>query len=219
MVKKIIVLLFFLLLFPKNVFAVHEVIDARCTTSLKTLLRQEAQDIVYRLSKVDEDGVISYTAYFYNFTDNVIIKDSSDNIYDTGIIENLKPGSALVLSFYASDNNYCSGYKISSRVINVPYYNPYFGSDICKGYESFLLCQENVDVSLTQNQFEEKLQEYKESLIKDEIIVDDVIDDDSFSFYDFLYTYGMYIIGVILFIVITILIYIINKKRKNRGIL
>ena len=67
--KKLLYLLFILMLFPVNTKAVHEVIDSRCTTTLKVSLREEGQSVTYRLSKVINDNNITYTAYFYNLTD------------------------------------------------------------------------------------------------------------------------------------------------------
>ena len=50
--KKLTFLLFLLLIILIKVGAVHEVIDSRCTNSLKTMLRNEGQEVAYRFSKV-----------------------------------------------------------------------------------------------------------------------------------------------------------------------
>ena len=51
---------------PIRTKAIHEVIDSRCTDELKISLREEASLLTYRLSKVEKNGNVTYTLYFYN---------------------------------------------------------------------------------------------------------------------------------------------------------
>lgn len=217
--KKIIYLLFMFLLLPLKVGAIHDVIDVRCTNDLKVSLREEGQDVVYRLSKVLNGSDVSYTAYFYNLTENIYLTDSNDNVYLNSKIENLKPGSTLTVNMYASNKTYCNGYKILTKVINVPYYNPYFGSELCSGYENYSLCNENTNVTLSQDEFEKKINEYKESLKEEkEEVVDEIVEEEINSM-DLIVRYKYYILGGIALIAIVMAIVAIKKNRKERGIL
>lgn len=216
--NKIIFVLLLLVFLPYNVNAYHEVIDARCTNSLKMKLREEAQEVAYRLTQVD-NGVVSYTAYFYNMTENLVIKDVNNNVYSANKIDNLKPGSTLTISIYATNKNYCSGYKVLSKIINVPYYNPYFGSDLCIGNEKLYLCQEHTNVTLNEEEFKEKIESYKEKLKKDEEeIVEDVVKEYNLSLFDIFIKYRYYILSFLIFIFV-ILEIITIKMKKRRGIL
>lgn len=220
--KKIIYLLFLLMLFPIDTKAIHEVIDSRCTNSLKTSLREEAQDVVYRLSKVtDNEENVSYTAYFYNMTDNMYIVDSNEKVYTDSKIDNLKPGTTFVINIYASNQTFCEGYKISSKIISVPHYNPYFGSELCNGYESYSLCQEDVNVNLSQEEFEKKLNTYKESLEEDEEteVLEEIVEEEDFSLYDFIVDYKYYLIGSVVAIAILTTIVVLIDRKKRGGIL
>ena len=223
-VKKLTYLLFLLLIIPIKVGAIHEVIDSRCTNSLKAMLRNEGQEVAYRFSKVKNGEDVTYTIYFYNLTENMYMTDSSGNIYTTSKIEKLTPGSSFVINFYASSKTYCEGYKIYSKIISVPYYNPYFGSDLCKGYENYSLCKENVNITISQEEFEKKLSFYKESLKEEDNvdIVDDTEENEEKSLYEIILNYKYYFIFGLCFLVSSVIIVIIVKevkKRKSGGIL
>lgn len=217
--KKLFYLLFILMLLPINTKAVYEVIDSRCTTELKLSLKEEGKNITYRLSNVTDNNNVTYTLYFYNLTENIYLTDSNGNIINSDKIENLKPGTKISLNLYASNKNYCEGYKVATKLISVPYYNPYAKSDLCNGYEEYYLCSEDTNVTLSQEEFEKKLEEYKKSLKETEEEKPIEIEEDKFNLLEFIQDYWYYfasIIGIIFIVVITI---IIINKRKNRGIL
>lgn len=219
--KKLTYLLFLLLIIPIKVGAIHEVIDSRCTNSLKTILRNEGQEVSYRFSKVKNGEDVTYTIYFYNLSENMYMTDSSGNIYTSSKIEKLTPGSSFIINLYASNKTYCEGYKIYSKTIIVPYYNPYFGSDLCKGYENYSLCKENVNVTVSQEEFEKKLNSYKESL-REEVNINNEEENNEFSLYEFIMRYKYYLTSTLATLVLVTVIFIIIKevkKRKNGGIL
>ena len=219
--KKMYILLLLLLMFlPIKSFAKYEVIDARCTDSLKASLKSDANDVVYRLSKVEKDGIITYNAIFYNLNKNMYLSSIDNTEYTGNIIENLKPGSTIQVIIYASKNNYCDGYKIVTKIINVPYYNKYYKYELCNGYENYFLCKENSNVNLTEEEFNTKMKEYIESLKekeKEEIKPEEKV--EKFNIINFILEYKYYFIAGTLLLTITILIIIIKNKRKNRGIL
>lgn len=218
--KKIYVLLFLLLLFPIKTNAIHEVMDTRCTTELKLSLKKEASEIAYRVTKNEKKGEVTYSAILYNISDNLYITDSSKKVYEESKIEDIKPGSSISISIYASDNNYCNGYKVGTKIIKAPNYNPYSTNDLCKGYESYALCKEDANISLTEKEFETQMKNYIESLkVKKNNDVLETTDDGGFNLIEFIKDYGLYIgIGLGVVAVITVTIVIIYKK-KNRGIL
>lgn len=219
--RKLIYTLLLFTFIPIDVGAIHEVIDSRCTNSLKMSLREEAQEVVYRLSKTINDDDVSYTLYFYNLTENMQLIGPDEQIYYGSKVENLKPGTTFVINFYASDKTYCAGYRIASKIIKVPYYNPYFGSELCRGYENYSLCKEDANVSLTEDEFIKKLDDYKESLKEKEEdeTNDKIVIEDSFSIYDLFMSYRSYILGILVIILIALIIIEISKHKKNGGIL
>lgn len=218
--KKIYILLLLLLMFlPIKSYAKYEVIDARCTDSLKASLKSDANDVVYRLSKVINGEDVTYKAIFYNLTKNMYLSDIDNNAHKGNTIENLKPGSTIQVIIYASNNTYCEGYKIVTKIINVPYYNKYSKYELCNGYENYFLCKENSNVNLTEKEFETKMKDYINTLNTKEEEVEPEKEDIKFNIIDFIIEYKYLFIGGISLIAITTLIVIINNKKKNRGIL
>jgi len=218
--KKIIFLMFIVLFVPFNVNALHDILDPNCTVSLKTSLKEEANNLVYRFGRNEENGIVTFTLYFYNLSNNLRLSDSEGNIFNDEIT-GLKPGTKATINISTSNNNACFGYKILTKIINVPYYNPYFGSEMCTGYEDYYLCKENINVSLTKDEFIDKLNEYKDGLkegVKEE--VEDKFEEmKKLNFFDYLYKYWIYIIIFVMVIGIFVIVNIIKKKNKERGIL
>lgn len=207
---------FILLLFiPVNTFAVHDVIDSRCTTSVKTSLRNEAVEIVYRITRND-NGL--YNVYFYNTTDNLSIINDKNNTSET-VINNLNPGQKLNISIEASTNSYCYGYKITSKTISIPTYNKYYGSDLCVGYEEIDLCSENIVTSLTEDKFKEELEKRKKELEDEITIIDDKISVKSNVILDFIDNYKYVVIYCGFLILLCLSIYKIIKYKTNKSIL
>lgn len=215
----IVMFLCVMLFIPLNVNALHEVIDSRCTNTLKTSIREEANDVVYRLSKVESNNEVTYTAYFYNLTNNLDLY-LNDNIVYNDKIENLKPGSNIVVTIYSSNNNYCATYKAKTLMINVPSYNRYFGTEACSGYDDFYLCQEHAKINMTEEEFNKKLNEYRESLKSnndDEKI--DVEEEKDNNLLSFASEYKYYFISFVGFVILFVVINLIKKNKSKRGIL
>ena len=68
---------------PIRTKAIHEVIDSRCTDELKISLREEASLLTYRLSKVEKNGNVTYTLYFYLIICMFLILKQIKNIIKT----------------------------------------------------------------------------------------------------------------------------------------
>ena len=218
--KAIYILLLLLLLFPIKLFAKYDVVDARCTNSIKASLRTDANDVIYRLSKEIKGDKVTYKAIFYNLTKDMYLASSNGETYNSNVIKDLEPGSTLQIIIYASNSTYCEGYKIITKIISVPYYNKYYKNELCTGYENYYLCKENSNVNLSEKEFEKKMKEYIESLEnkeKEEVKPQEEV--TKFDIIGFVLLYKYFFIGGFLLVLIIISIIIINNKRKNRGIL
>lgn len=216
--KKIVLFLFILLMFPIKANAVYEVIDSRCTTKMKMSLREEGQNIVHRISKNSNSEKVLFNTYFYNLSENIYMTDSSGNLIKDGKIENLKPGTSQIINLYASNKSYCSGYKIMNKIITVPYYNPYLNSEFCVGYEDFELCKEGINVYDSLDEFKKKREKYISSIKVDDDNTEQVIEYKP-SVFDFISKYKFPLVIGLTIILISLVAIIINMKRKNRGIL
>lgn len=207
---------------PIRTKAIHEVIDSRCTDELKISLREEASLLTYRLSKVEKNGNVTYTLYFYNISDNLYVLDTKTNkkYYKNDKIEDINPGTILNLDIYAIDSSYCKAYKPDSRSIRVPYYNKFSTSELCIGHKEYALCKEDINVTLTEEQFKESLNKYIESLEQKRTTTtkQTTNEGNKFNIFDFIIKYNEYIsaFGVLLLIIyIVVDIKITNKKRRS----
>lgn len=208
--------IFILLLFiPIKTYAVHDVIDSRCTNSVKISLRNEAKEIVYRISKNDS-GL--YNIYFYNVTDDISIINDKTNKNELAI-NNIKPGEKVNISIEASSNTYCDGFKISSKTIAVPIYNKYYGTDLCVGYENLDLCSENTITSLSEEKFKEELIKRKKELEHEIIIDNDKIIKKDNSMIELINKYKYVAIYCGFIVLLCLIIYKIIKHKSNKDIL
>ncbi len=207
--KKILLLCFLMLLIPINAYAKYEVVDSRCTNSYMVSLREEAQNVVYRISR-NTDNL--YNIYFYNISNNIDVKNSNNNAIIPGQITNLKPGSKLNISIEASNETYCKGYKMYSKTIIIPNYNKYYGTDLCIGHEDLEICSENINITLSEEEFKKELEKSNESSKIDTIIEEP---DDNDNYLDILYEYNIYIY-VVLVLIVGIVIYIIFKNNYKK---
>lgn len=208
--KKILLLCFLILLVPINAKAEYEVIDSRCTNSYMVSLREDAQNVVYRISRNNDN---LYNIYFYNVSDNVMIINSNNNTIISGQITNLKPGSKLNISIDASYMTYCKGYKIFSKTIIISSYNKYYGSDLCVGHEDLEICSENINITLTEEEFKKEVEKSNETSKIDTIIEEPI--EENKNYLDILLELDMYIY-ILLVLVVGVIIYIIFKNKYKK---
>lgn len=218
--------LLFTLLLPINTFALYEITDSRCTTDMKISLREKAINVTYKLNKIVNKKV-TYEIQLLNIDEDMYIVDSFTNNKYTiknNKIENITPGLTVNLDIYASNNNYCEGYKMTTKIVNIPYYNKYSSNELCKGYETYILCKETSNINIDEKEFNTRMKSYINSLkqednTKKEELEKKEVQNNGFDFITFLTEYNLYI-SLFLVIILTILIVIIiNDMNKKRGII
>lgn len=216
--KKIYFLLFMVMLFPINARAIYEITDPRCTDSVKGTLKEKASYVTYRLSRYEENNTTLYKGYILNNDADLLLKNSKDEIIKEELL-NLKEGSRTTINIYASSNSYCDGYKISSLIINVPFYNEYSTSELCIGYEDHNLCKKNSNISLTKEEFENQMKLYILENKGSGYIPNPIVNDTPFNLISFIKeNYINFIVAGILLVVFVILI-MIDRRNKNKDIL
>lgn len=223
-IKKIILLLALLVL-PLNVFAYYEVIDSRCTMDTKIELRKIANNFTYSFEKSKSNNVISYNLELLNIDKNIYIENSTDQkkYYTNSKILNIKTGTQLQLLVYASNNNYCSGYKIKIVTIQIPYYNKYSENKLCMGHEDYALCNSTANLNMTEKEFETQMNIYIDNLNKknnnEEINNIENNTQEKFDLVNFIITYGDYISGLGWILLVIFIAVFIERANKKRGIL
>lgn len=220
---KAVILLLLLIALPTSTYAVYEVLDSRCTTDIKITLRSKASSFAYSINKIDNNGTITYDLELLNIDNLIYVVDSIDNkIYKSDdVISDIKPGTIVKLGIYASDSTYCSGYKINTITVQIPYYNSHYTNELCKGYEYYYLCKENSNINMTDKEFESSIKEYIDSLkqTNNEENNNNVNENNNFDIVSFIVKYNIYISGFGILLLIGYIMYMIRRMNKKRGIL
>jgi len=218
----IFLLSIFLFFLPSTCKAVYEVTDPRCTSDLKISLRNQASLIAYKLNKNENGELVTYNLDIFNMDEDVYILNQSDNrkYYNNSSILNISPGTILKLGIYASSSNYCEGYKVSSKTVNVPYYNKYSKDKLCVGYEDYYLCKSTSNVNISYDEFKIRMNKYIESLKEEDIAIENDNEkniEKSFDLVDFIVRYNVYISSFGVFLLIIYIIVVVRSIRKKRS--
>ena len=161
-------LLLFLLLLTMNVNAKNE---SLCEQTEFKRVRELAKKVEfdYEYELVDGKAVFTINAMNLNKELKVQIIDneySDDNREfknagnNRGSLKNFKEGERVVVTITAFVPNWCSGEKVYTKVVKLPYYNYYYDEEKCKGYEEYRYCKQLIDSNITQEKFEKGLESF-----------------------------------------------------------
>lgn len=143
------------------------VLKAECNYKKHTEYAEYASRITYE--KEYSMGESKFKIQFYNVISGLYFKidkeiyspDENDIITLNGVAE----GKKLEIYVYGKDG--CAA-QVSNITVSLPYYNPYYGTDICKGYEQLTLCSSNfTPTKATKQMIEKTKQTYDNIIIQD----------------------------------------------------
>ena len=153
-------------------------------------------------------------AYIYDgsFGDSSkVFKRQSDN---TATIGTFNSGEKITIVIDAYVNNGCSGKRLLTKTIKLPYYNIYSGETICKTYNECDVCNQIIDYkNYDLDEFENKLQECikeknKKLTYELEKKENNDINNNSYLYY--------YIGGALGLVIIIGLIFLVIRKRNKK---
>ena len=164
----------------------------------------------------------SFTITIYNVFDGMHAeykdqkyKPLSDN---TIIVEDIPCGEKVSIDIYGNDN--CSGLK--RIVLNEPYYNKYYGSSLCEGYENkLLMCSSQfTSVEVTKSVLEKSIYNYNHNIsqktTKEKVVVKE---ETLFSKVTlFLRSWGIRIILAIISTILSISLFSEKYRKVKHGI-
>lgn len=139
-------------------------VDAVCDRELHSVYATYGKDISY-----DTDYSVSkkrYTVTLYNVIDEMIVKyDDTKQKISNGevIISNIKEGTSMEIKIYGNDG--CDD-PIRTIFIRQPYYNDFYGSTICSGYENKITyCTHRfIEYEVTENLIKTAIDNYEHVL-------------------------------------------------------
>lgn len=206
-----------IILIPMNIKAYS------CDYDISTNLKQLATNIDYTYDyTITNDDAFFYLTFTNVYKDLYLVNKTTNERYypdanqdmSTIRIGPLNDGTAYEMVVYT--NSYgsyydCRNISLYSFYITTPTFNPYYQLDICKGYESYKLCNIWYNHGLTKEQFLTSMTNYIASLNKtDDNPSDEDKDQDNTVIKWYLSNY-YYILPAI----IIVGGYIIYADRKN----
>lgn len=141
-------------------------INAACDRDLQSTYNAYAKDISYDTEYSLSQG--KYTVTLYNIIDEMTVKYNNKTYkIENGevVISNVAEGTNMEIRIFGND-----GCSEPSRTIYIdqPYYNQYFGSTICKGYENKITyCTHKfTDIEVTERLIETAKANYEHTLVQ-----------------------------------------------------
>lgn len=164
----------------------------------------------------------AFTVTIYNVFDGMYAKyneknytPSSDNIIT---ISGIKGGEKLSIDIYGNDN--CSAVK--RIIINEPYYNSYYGSKECNGYENKLvMCSSQfTSMEVTKSRLEKAIYNYNHNISQQTTKEDDPTTQETFisKLTEFLTKWGIKIALAIISTILSISLFSDKYRKVKHGI-
>ena len=215
-IKYLIIIVFVL-------FCVNVKADEKCATDELNRLKELAKKVEYSYDyKVSEDGVdFSITVTNLNQDIKVMIiedyyRDLFKEFLDTdgshsGTLNGFHSGDKVQITIQGFVPNRCSGKKLLTKTIKLPYYNFYYDDEKCKGNEDYKYCKLLIDDNITEKKFNNGLAEFVKNRNKNNI-EEKVETNNSGKI--------VMIVGVIAFAVavIIVIVKLIEKRRKKNSL-
>lgn len=211
-VKKLLLFLV-LLVIPRIVFA-------ECTYSEKYELNALSSYIDYNYEYNEASGLFTIT--LMNVNDKLEIRNKNYTYYPENnkiVIENIEPGTRLSLDVYSTVYNECYNEYLRVIYVSVPYFNRYYGSVLCKGYENLDICNSRfLDYKISNETFLLILKNYEYTLSDKQDDGNETVDEKWYEFVmNFFQEYFFKILVSVISFVISISIFnVIFRKVKHK---
>ena len=172
--------------------------------------RSKHSEYIEYASRIGSDSSYSkssgtFKIKLYNVLDDMVVKykniEYKVNSQNEVTIEDVLEGTSMSISIFAKDG--CDEIRIIN--INTPYYNRYYGSELCRGYEDkLLLCSSSFTTVRTSEEMIKKAKEnYDRNIISDD---DTEEKTEEKSFYDKLLEFGLnWGIKIVLFVITVVI--------------
>ncbi len=195
-------------------------IKAECNYNKHVEYMEFASHITYETEYSMSNA--KFTVTFYNVMDGLYIKIGKNEFRPDAnnlvVLHDYAEGSVLDVYIYANDG--CNT-QVGNITVSLPYYNPYYGTEICRGYEELTLCASNFSTTKPTKSLIEKTKEnYDTVIIQDKNGTEEDANKPSFmkKTWDFFVKYISKAILIILSSVLTIIYYNNQISKIEHGI-
>lgn len=199
--------LLFLVLIPKNVFAV-------CDDSEIIRLQRIANNV--NISYLFDENTSKFTIIITNLKNDIQIKDFYNNKnYNTNGEVNINNFSSGKYTFKIySKNKDCINYEITSRTINIPFYNNYYTNEECDNFKNKYYCSKWLKSDIDYSEWSSNVSKYKIVDIEQKETVSDTFMQKVFKKIQEIYLKYYYIILPTFILMMIVIIYRNNKKNS-----
>lgn len=171
--------LFFLLVLCAWPFMVN----AECTYSEKYELNALSSYIDYAYDYNESTGL--FTINLFNIEDRLELR-YENKVYEPEngevIISNIAPGTRLSIDVYSTVQNECYNEYLRVIYVSIPYFNRFYDSILCDGYEELDICNSRfLDYQISNQTFILLLNNYEFSLNDKELDSGSVLDHGWFN--------------------------------------
>lgn len=211
--KKFLFAFLLFLLIPNNIKSYY------CKFDEISRYKSLASNINTYYDYIENDGNISFTITLVNLNEELYIVDSTTNkkyFYNNSelSISGYSAGQSIKYYVYATNQN-CNDDLLYTIRINLPDYNPYYSDDVCNDVNNYIYCKKWYKHSLNYEQFVDKVNSYKQSLIKPDVpIIDDSNDLGLWDIIIEIWVKYYYLILLPIIVICGIVIYCGNKKNN-----
>ena len=145
----------------------------RCDYTTKARLKELASNISSSYVPIETENGVTFQVTITNIYPGLIVRDVSNGEeyrYDANrsrpsevTITDLQPDQTSQYDVY-SDNPSCSDIILNVYYVTLPAYNAYYKDTLCIGIENYSLCNRWLKHSMSFEEFEKGVSEYRESL-------------------------------------------------------
>ena len=145
----------------------------RCDYTTKARLKELASNISSSYVPIETENGVTFQVTITNIYPGLIVRDASNGEeyrYDANrsrpsevTITDLQPDQTYQYDVY-SDNPSCSDIILNVYYVTLPAYNAYYKDTLCIGIENYSLCNRWLKHSMSFEEFEKGVSEYRESL-------------------------------------------------------
>lgn len=202
--------LFLLLLTP---FSVH---GRACSNQEQVKYSSMANNIMISPQLIQQNGTVTFQLMFLNVSSDLKLVDArTDQEYSSStiVLGNFQPNTSYRFRVIPRSGG-CWNTTVRTIYYTTPGYNPYYQDPICKGIEGYSLCQRFNQVNLSYEEFQAKINEYKETLNHD---VTKEEPEPVKGIYDYLldiFIHYYFIILPVFIIGLSIVIFRLRKKEE-----
>lgn len=169
------------------------VFNAECSTQEKVQINTQASYVNYHYEYDDKTGL--FDVIFENVTSNITIEylERSYSATKNGTrIKGLNQGTRVQAYLNASGNTNCTGDRLRTIVVPLPYYNEFLDSDECNTYPEVEICKTKfLSYKLSYNNFLNMFKKQRDKLLEEPVVEGQKEETWQDIFFEYLEKYGM----------------------------